>query len=100
MYLSLDEFYKLGGIYASIHNNGEITEEEVSCLGDIIKSIEDRRRVKNKKNRDNMRRVRNSNIIEEEVENITEVTEEEVLKKLLKKLLKKWLKNLLILKMN
>ena len=78
MYLSLDEFYKLGGIYASIHNNGEITEEEVSCLGDIIKSIEDRRRVKNKKNRDNMRRVRNSNIIEEEVENITEVTEEEV----------------------
>ena len=78
MYLSLDEFYKLCGIHASIHNSGEITEEEVSCLGDIIKSIEDRRRIKNKKNRDNMRRVRNSNIIEEEVEDITEVTEEEV----------------------
>ena len=77
MYLSLDEFYKLCGIHASIHNSGEITEEEVSCLGDIIKSIEDRRRVKNKKNRENMRRVRNSSAVDEEVEDITEVTKEE-----------------------
>lgn len=77
MYISLDEFYKLCGIHASIHNSGEITDEEVSCLGDIIKSIEDRRRIKNKKNRDNMRRVRNSNVIDEEVEDIIEVTEEE-----------------------
>ena len=78
MYISLDEFYKLGGIYASIHNNGEITEDEVSCLGDIIKSIEDRRREKNKKNRENMRRVRNSNVIDEEEKvEVAEVAEEE-----------------------
>ena len=77
MYISLDEFYKLCGIHASIHNTGNITEDEVSCLGDIIKNIEDRRRIKNKKNRDNMRRVRNSNAIDKEVEDITEVTKEE-----------------------
>lgn len=77
MYISLDEFYKLCGIHASIRNNGEITKDEVSCLGDIIKNIEDRRREKNKKNRENMRRVRNSNAVDEEVEDITEVTEEE-----------------------
>ena len=77
MYISLDEFYKLCGIHASIRNTGEITEDEVSCPGDIIKNIEDRRRVKNKKNRENMRRVRNSNAVDEEVEDITEVTEEE-----------------------
>ena len=78
MYLSLDEFYKLCGIYANIKDNNKITEDEINCLGDIIKSIEDRRKIKNKKNRENMRKVRNSNATDPIDEVIDEVVNEVV----------------------